>query len=117
VFGEYAGITVPPIPGPADGSAIPDLGRHAGRYERASMRYDVSVRDGRLHMVAGQSDDRAAFSDEGPHEFDLYPADGTGDNFVLRSDDKQPWSPLVFGRFDDQAPYLFTGGRITPRVE
>ena len=30
---------------------------------------------------------------------------------------RQPWSPLVFGRFDDQAPYLFTGGRITPRVE
>jgi hypothetical protein len=80
------------------------------------MRYEVSVRDGRLHMVDGQSDDRADFSDEGPHEFDLYPADGTGDNFVVRSDDKQPWSPLTFGRFGDQAPYLFTGGRITPRV-
>jgi hypothetical protein len=80
------------------------------------MRYEVSVRGGGLHMVAGQSDDRAAFSDEGPHEFDLYPADATGDHFVARSDDTQPWSPLVFGRFGDEAPYLFTGGRITPRA-
>ena len=66
VFGAYAGVTVPPSPAPAAQPANPDLERHAGRYERASMR---------------------------------------------------PWSPLVFGRFDDQAPYLFTGGRITPRVE
>jgi CubicO group peptidase (beta-lactamase class C family) len=116
VFGEYAGITVPPIPGPADGSAIPDLERHAGRYERASMRYEVSVRDGRLHMVGGLSDDRVAFFEEGPYEFDLYPADATGDNFVGRPDDKQPWSPLTFGRSGDQAPYLFLGDRITPRV-
>jgi CubicO group peptidase (beta-lactamase class C family) len=116
VFGAYAGVTVPPSPAPAAGPSNPDQERHAGRYERASMRNDVTVRDGRLHMVSGQSDDRAAFSDEGPHEFDLYPADATGDNFVARSDDRQPWSPLVFGRFGDGAPYLFTGGRITPRV-
>jgi CubicO group peptidase (beta-lactamase class C family) len=116
VFRAYAGVTVPPSPAPAAEPANPDLERHAGRYERASMRYDVSVRDGRLHMVAEQYDERGAFSDEGPHEFDLYPADATGDNFVVRSDDKQPWSPLTFGRFGDQARYVFTGGRITPRA-
>jgi hypothetical protein len=99
VFGAYAGVAVPPGPAPAAQPANPGLERHAGRYERASMRYDVSVRDGRLHMVAEQYDERGAFSDEGPHEFDLYPADGTGDNFVVRSDDGQPWSPLTFGRF------------------
>jgi len=116
VFGTYAGVTVPPSPGPTDGSANPDAQRHAGRYQRASMGYDVSVRDGRLHMVSGPSGDREAFSDEEPQEFDLYPADATGDNFVVRSDDRQPWSSLAFGRFGDQAPYMFLGGRITPRV-
>ncbi|HTZ28349.1 MAG TPA: serine hydrolase domain-containing protein [Streptosporangiaceae bacterium] len=116
VFGTYAGVTVPHGPGPADGPAIPGLERHAGHYQRASMRYDVSVRDGLLHMVSGPSDDREAFSDEEPHEFDLYPADVTGDNFVARWDDRQPWSLVVFGRLGDQAPYMFLGGRITPRV-
>jgi len=116
VFGAYAGVTVPPSPGPAAGPPIPDLDRHAGRYERASMRYEVSVRDGLLHLVSGPSDDREDFSDEGPHEFDLHPADATGDSFVARSDDRQPWSSVVFGRLGDQAPYMFLGGRITPRV-
>jgi CubicO group peptidase (beta-lactamase class C family) len=116
VFGAYAGVTVPPTPGPEAGLTIPDLERHAGRYERASMRYDVSVRDGGLHLVSGPTDARVAFSDEESHEFDLYPADATGDNFVARSDDRQPWSPAVFGRLGDQAPYMFLGGRITPRV-
>jgi CubicO group peptidase (beta-lactamase class C family) len=116
VFEAYAGVTVPPSPAPADGPAIPDLDRHAGRYERASMRYDVSVRDGLLHMVSGPSDDREDFSDEGPHEFDLYPADATGDSFVARTDDRQPWSSVVFGTLGDQVPYMFLGGRITPRV-
>jgi hypothetical protein len=116
VFGGYAGVTVPPGPGPAPGPANPDLQRHAGEYERTSWRYEVSVRDGRLHMVSGASEDRAALSDEGPHEFDLHPADATGDNFVCRSDDRQPWSPVVFGRFSDRAPCLFLGGRITPRT-
>jgi len=116
VFDTYAGVTVPPSPGPADGPAIPDLERHAGQYQRASMRYDVSVRDGLLHVISGPSDDREAFSDEEPDEFDLYPADATGDSFVARSDDRQPWSPVVFGRLGDQAPYMFLGGRITPRA-
>jgi len=116
VFGAYAGVTVPAGPGPADGLAIPDLERHAGRYERASMRYEVSVRDGLLHLFSGPADDRDAFSDEGPHEFDLYPADATGEHFVARSDDRQPWSSLVFGRLAGRAPYMFLGGRITPRV-
>jgi CubicO group peptidase (beta-lactamase class C family) len=56
IFGEYAGVTMPSNPGPA---ALPDgtrtgaaeLGRHAGRYERTSRRFEVSVRDGQLHVL------------------------------------------------------------------
>jgi hypothetical protein len=131
VFSACAGITVPASPEPAAGPAELDLQRHAGRYERTSRRYDVSVRNGRLHVISTMTDDRAAFSDEGPQEFDLYPAgpaDGAdrsdsagsagsaGGAFVCRLYDHQPWTPVIFGRLSDETPYLFLGGRITPRV-
>jgi CubicO group peptidase (beta-lactamase class C family) len=116
VFGTYAGVTVPASPEPALGPEDLHLERHTGRYERTSCWCDVSVREGRLHLVSGVSGEFAALSDEGPHEFDLHPADGTGDNFVWRADDRQPWLPLIFDRLGDQAPYLYLGGRITPRV-
>jgi CubicO group peptidase (beta-lactamase class C family) len=116
VFGRYAGVSLPAVPEPAPGPVPDDLQRHAGRYERTSWWYDVSLRDGRLHMVSGASGDRASFTDEEPHEFDLHPVDATGDNFVCRANDGQPWTPLLFGRLADQAPYVFLGGRITPRV-
>jgi CubicO group peptidase (beta-lactamase class C family) len=125
VFSASAGIAVPASPEPAAGPAELDLQRHAGRYERTSRRYDVSVRNGRLHVSSAMTDDRAAFSDEGPQEFDLYPAgpaDGAdpagsaGDAFVCRLYDHQPWTPVTFGRLSDETPYVYLGGRITPRV-
>jgi CubicO group peptidase (beta-lactamase class C family) len=116
VFGTYAGVSVPASPEPALAAADRDLERHAGRYERTSCRCDVSVREGQLHVVSRESGGYATLCDEGLYEFDLHPADGTGDNFVWRVDKRQPWTPLLFGRFGDQAPYLYCGGRITPRV-
>ena len=56
---------------------------------------------------------------EGQQEFDLFPADSAGapgDNFVCRLYDHQPWTPVIFGRLGDQTPYLYLGGRVTPRV-
>jgi CubicO group peptidase (beta-lactamase class C family) len=116
VFSACAGITVPAGPGPAAGPLDLDLRRHAGRYERTSWRYDVGVRNGLLHVIPGMTDDREAFSDDEPQEFDLHPADGTGDHFVARLYDSDPWSPVVFGRLGDQTPYIYAGGRITPRA-
>jgi CubicO group peptidase (beta-lactamase class C family) len=119
IFSACAGITVPDSPGPAAEPAESDLRQHAGRYERTSERFDVSVRDGRLHVISATTSDLAAFSDEGPQEFDLFPADSAGaagDNFVCRLYDHQPWTPVIFGRLGDQTPYLYLGGRVTPRV-
>jgi hypothetical protein len=42
-------------------------------------------------------------------------AGASGDRFVFRSHDAEPWIPVVFGELDGQVPYLFTGGRITLR--
>jgi len=116
IFSACAGISVPAGPEPAAGLAGLDLRRHAGRYERTSWRYDVSVRDGLLHVIPGMTDAREAFSDDEPPEFDLHPADATGDRFVTRLYDSEPWSPVVFGRLGDQTPYIYASGRITPRA-
>ena len=79
------GVTMPPPPRPADGvpgsgsgpesrevagvDAAPDaadLERYAGRYERTSRRFDVSVRDGRLAMALTMTGNLAALVDAEP---------------------------------------------------
>ena len=37
----------------------------------------------------------------------------TGEQEILAD---QPWNPLSFGWLADGIPYVFLGGRITPRV-
>jgi hypothetical protein len=72
--------------------------------------------DGRLHVVTLITGQLGSLTDSEPEEFDLYPADSSGDNFVCRSHERQPWSTLSFGALGDGAPYLYSGGRITLRV-
>ena len=119
---------MPAMPVPAGSAGSPDQGsagvpadpgleleRHAGRYERISRRFDVSVRDGRLHLVITVTGKLADLFNSEPAELILYPADSSGDRFVLRSDD-DPWIPLSFGRLPGGTPYLYFTGRVTPRV-
>jgi CubicO group peptidase (beta-lactamase class C family) len=115
VFGDLAGVTMPAMPVPA-GSPGLDLERHAGRYERISRRFDVSVRDGRLHLVITVTGELADLFDSEPAELILYPADSSGDRFVLRSDENDPWISLSFGHLPGGTPYLYFTGRVTPRV-
>jgi hypothetical protein len=112
IFQAYAGVQIPRGHEPAAGVTT-DLDRHTGRYERTSRRLEVFVRNGELHMISTMTGDRAMFSDDGPQEFVLLPTDASGDRFVFRSHDAEPWVPVLFGRLDDQVPYVFTGGRIT----
>jgi hypothetical protein len=58
----------------------------------------------------------ATLSESVPEELILHPADGSGANFVCRSYDREPWMPVSFGQLADGTPYLFGGGRVTPRV-
>jgi CubicO group peptidase (beta-lactamase class C family) len=117
VFGALAGVSMPACPAPtAEDGGDPDLGRLAGRYERTSRRLDVSVRDGRLHVILTPTGELATLTDSAPMELSLCPADASGLNFVCRSHDDQPWNPLTFGWLADGTPYLFLGGRVTPRT-
>jgi CubicO group peptidase (beta-lactamase class C family) len=115
VFRDLAGITMPTGPRPAGGISA-DLERHAGRYERTSRRFEVSVRDGQLRMVLTMTGHLGALVGAEPEEVLLHPADSSGTNFVCRSDDDEPWTPASFGQLADGTPYLFLGGRVTPRV-
>ncbi len=116
VFEDLAGITMPADPVPASGPVEADLSRHVGRYERSSRRIDLTLVAGRLHAVEATTGDLAKLRDPEPEELDLHPTDTSGDNFVLRTHDEEPWSTLSFSAFDDGSPYLFAGGRITPKV-
>jgi hypothetical protein len=116
VFEQYSGVTVPAQPEPVDGPVSSDLARHAGRYDRTSRRFDVSMRDGVLHATALVTGALAELRELEPEEFDLHPADLSGDNFVCRSHEREPWTTLSFGALEDGTPYLYTGGRITLRV-
>ncbi|HEV2537703.1 MAG TPA: serine hydrolase domain-containing protein [Streptosporangiaceae bacterium] len=120
VFGTLTGVTMPAPPrpgatGPRAGRAL-DPGQHAGRYERVSRRFDVSVRDGQLRMVTTMTGNLATLTVSEPEELLLYPADSSGTRFVLRSRDDEPWAPLSFGRLSDGTPCICQGGRVTPRT-
>jgi CubicO group peptidase (beta-lactamase class C family) len=117
VFGVLAGVSMPAGPRPAAaGRGDLDLGRHAGRYERTSRRFDVSVRDGRLLLLLTATGELATLASAQPEELILHPADASGVNFVCRSYDHEPWVPVSFGQLADGTPYLFAGGRVTPRA-
>jgi CubicO group peptidase (beta-lactamase class C family) len=119
VFGTLTGATMPepprPSAAPPDGAA-PDPERHAGHYERTSRKFDVSVRDGQLRMVLTMTGNLAALTASEPEDLLLRPADSSGTRFVLRSREDEPWVPLSFGQLGDGTPYLYLGGRVTPRT-
>ena len=108
VFTQYAGVAHPPAPQPID---VPVDDRHAGRYERASVRLDVAKRDDELVMVYTATGDRLLFSEDPEHEYELRPtAPADGDHFVTRESPAHPWVPVTF-----RPTHVFTSGRVTPR--
>jgi CubicO group peptidase (beta-lactamase class C family) len=125
VFGDLTGVTMPAAPCPAGAGGSPaaaSLDRYAGHYERMSRQFDVSVRDGQLHMVLTMTGNLAALTDSEPEELLLHPAEppdlsgSPGTSFVLRSRDDEPWVPLTFSELADGTPYIYLSGRVTPRV-
>ncbi|MGZ0147212.1 serine hydrolase domain-containing protein [Kribbella sp. WER1] len=112
VFQQYVGVGHPaapqPVDAPADGT-VDD--RHTARYERASVRLEVSRRDDRLVMTEQATGDRLAFAEEPVHEYELLPTEPLdGNHFVTRYAPEHPWVPVSF-----TPTHLFTSGRVTPR--
>jgi hypothetical protein len=72
--------------------------------------------DGLLHATATTTGTLGSLTGPQPEEVTLYPADATGRNFVGRSRDADPWTPVSFGALDDGTPYLFASGRIAVKA-
>ena len=68
-------------------------------------------------LTSQATGDRLAIAEEPTHEYRLYPADRSGERFVMRETEGQPWVPVTFARQRDGSPYLFTSGRVTPKVD
>jgi hypothetical protein len=71
--------------------------------------------DARLTMTYRATGDRVAFAKEPAQEYELHPADTSGYRLVVQDAPGQPWAPVTFTRLADGTPYLFAGGRVTPK--
>ncbi|GAA1509736.1 serine hydrolase domain-containing protein [Kribbella lupini] len=113
IFSAHTGVGVPARPEPAAAAETGAGDRHVGRYARESVAMEVARRDGKLMLTYQATGDRLAFAERPVVEFELLPTEPLdGDHFVLRESDDQPWTPVTF-----RPTYLFTSGRVTPRVD
>jgi CubicO group peptidase (beta-lactamase class C family) len=115
VVREYLGVAIPPPPAPAEHVEPRDPARHLGRYEMSGRELDVAMHDGGLRLTWTVIGELAAVTPEPVQVFDLVPADASGDRFVFKEHPDLPWVPLTFASFADGTPYLFCGGRATPK--
>ncbi|GAA1574075.1 serine hydrolase [Kribbella sancticallisti] len=116
IFGELAGLDMPLPLAPASEPPEVDLQRHVGRYERASSLQEILVRDGHAVLRATLTGPLAELIPEPTQEFDMLPADDSGDLFVVRQPGSLTWTPMTFYSLPTGEKYLHFGVRATPKV-
>ena len=116
VLREVAGVEAPALPEPDPDARPTGLERHAGRYERKGVAFEVFLDgDEQLTVTALPSFGLAGIDDD-PETIRLLPVDETGDRFVGRSDPAEPWWPVTFATLPDGRAQLVSSGRAAPRV-
>ncbi|MEV0587022.1 serine hydrolase domain-containing protein [Nonomuraea sp. NPDC050310] len=107
LFPELTGVSPRPLPQPpADPPAW--SGEHDGVHERTSAR--ITVTPGRLRY-----ENTGSFADlDEPMHYTLVPV-GEG-RYLARRDGEELWSGVVCTTFPDGSPYLYFGGRATPKT-
>jgi CubicO group peptidase (beta-lactamase class C family) len=112
---ELCGIEVPKPLAPPDEPPRVDVARHAGVYERLSVRIVLKQDSGTLSGVVTSTGTLAELDDEPDEELEMVAV--SEDVFVARADDTEDtWTPVVFYRLADGSRYLHMGARATPRV-
>jgi CubicO group peptidase (beta-lactamase class C family) len=114
VFPELVGVTVPELPLPDPAVSVTGLERHAGRYSRRGVDFDVEPGDGELRVTI-----RPHFGIGGFDEVEtvtMLPTDGSGDRFAGRPDPTEAWWRIAFATLPDGRAQLFSSGRVAPRV-
>ena len=112
---ELCGIEMPrPLAAPDHPPEV-DAARHAGVYERLSVRIEVTEDDGVLSGRVTSTGTLAELDDDPVEEMEMVAV--SDDVFVARTDDtEETWTPVVFYRLADGSPYLHMGARATPKL-
>jgi hypothetical protein len=101
---------------PPDDPPQVDAARHAGVYERLSVRIELTADDGMLSGRVTSTGTLAELDDESPVE-EMEMVAVSDDVFVARADDtEETWTPVVFYQLADGSPYLHMGARATPKL-
>ncbi|KOG86018.1 hypothetical protein ADK38_33395, partial [Streptomyces varsoviensis] len=128
IFAEIAGVAMPAPLAPAARPAPVDAARHAGVYERAGARADITYKDGRLTLLHTVTGPLAAYETSPAQEAELLPADdgrsgGNGGQeaavdgkFVFRMPGTRTWVPVTFYTLETGEQYVHYGARATPKV-
>jgi CubicO group peptidase (beta-lactamase class C family) len=116
VLREVAGVETPALPEPDPLAAPSGLERHAGRYERKGVAFEVAAdEDDRLEVTVLPHFGLPGVDDDS-ETIQLLPLDETGDRFVGRSDPAEQWWPVTFATLPDGRAQLYSSGRVAPRV-
>lgn len=114
VVSDLTGVAVPPPPEPAAGPAPGGVRRHCGTYERRAMRFEVEPEDDGLSVVLTPIGELGGLGE--PERVRLHHVDATGDRWVARSEDADPWSSFAFDSLPDGTPVLMFVGRVAAKV-
>ncbi|RAS70328.1 dipeptidyl aminopeptidase/acylaminoacyl peptidase [Lentzea atacamensis] len=113
IFAELAGVAMPRPPEPAEAPPAVDHARYAGRYERASVRFDITEGEHGLRLKTTVTGSLAGLLPE-PPEVDLVPI---GDStFLCRDSEDESWRSVVFYELPTGERYVHAGLRATPKV-
>ncbi|MGI5500319.1 serine hydrolase [Lentzea sp. CA-135723] len=113
IFADLAGIDVPQARKPAAEPPSVELAKHVGRYERASLRFDITLGDNGLRLDATPTGTFAGVVPK-PEVVDLVPF--ADDVFLYRWPRDKAWTTVVFYSLPSGEPYLYSGFRSTPKV-
>jgi CubicO group peptidase (beta-lactamase class C family) len=116
VLREVTGVQTPAVSEPDPRAAPTGLDRHAGRYERRGIAFEVAVDEDEHLAVTVVSSFGLPGVEDDVETVALLPIDGSGDRFVGRSDLAQPWWLVTFASLPDGRAQLFSSGRVAPRV-
>ena len=114
VISELVGVSVPELPLPDPDVQASGLERHAGRYSRRGIDFDVEPGDGELRVTI-----RPHFGIGGFDEVEtvtMLPTDASGDRFAGRPAPNEAWWRIAFAALPDGRAQLFSSGRVAPRA-
>lgn len=113
IFGDVAGISMPPAPEPTEQAPEYDPQEYVGRYVREGVEMEVAEAEGGLSLTATSTGALAASMGAEPQVMKLLPFQR--DVFLASSAGSDATSPAVFFALADGSRYLHLGARSTPR--